>query len=268
MRRGLIVAVAVVLLVAGWIGVRDWRRGYWTTRGATIERFTIHSALAGRDLHEILVIPSGGGRGRELLVFLHGRSSPPSLEPDTVAVRGAPCPRAQGAGRAASRRRGSQLLARPRRRPVGKLRAARGDPGGACALRRRPAPDRDRRDLDGRVRRPRPGTDRSFAVLRGRRPFACALVCGRRHTGGSLRRRRGLLAERPDPVRGLGPPTIACRCGSTSAPRIRSSRRTRRSRNELRAHGTKVSFAVHGGGHSGWSGRMAEYLRFYVSACA
>jgi hypothetical protein len=24
---------------------------------------------------------------------------------------------------------------------------------------------------------------------------------------------------------------------------------------------------VHGGGHSGWSGRMPDYLRFYVDAC-
>jgi len=37
---------------------------------------------------------------------------------------------------------------------------------------------------------------------------------------------------------------------------------------ELRDHGTRVRFSVHGGGHSGWSGRMGEYLRFYAAACA
>jgi enterochelin esterase-like enzyme len=37
---------------------------------------------------------------------------------------------------------------------------------------------------------------------------------------------------------------------------------------ELRDHGTRVRLAVHGGGHSGWSGRMGEYLRFYAAACA
>jgi S-formylglutathione hydrolase FrmB len=36
---------------------------------------------------------------------------------------------------------------------------------------------------------------------------------------------------------------------------------------ELREHRTSVRLWVHGGGHSGWSGRMGEYLRFYVRAC-
>ena len=36
----------------------------------------------------------------------------------------------------------------------------------------------------------------------------------------------------------------------------------------LRARGTQVRFVLHGGGHSGWSGRMGEYLRFYAAACA
>ena len=40
-------------------------------------RFTIHSRLVHRDLHEILVVPAGGGE-RELLVFLHGRGSAPA----------------------------------------------------------------------------------------------------------------------------------------------------------------------------------------------
>ena len=37
---------------------------------------------------------------------------------------------------------------------------------------------------------------------------------------------------------------------------------------ELRARGTRVYLTLHGGGHSGWSGHMAEYLRFYARACA
>ncbi len=36
---------------------------------------------------------------------------------------------------------------------------------------------------------------------------------------------------------------------------------------ELRAHGESVRPQIHGGGHSGWSGRMGEYLRFYARAC-
>ena len=37
---------------------------------------------------------------------------------------------------------------------------------------------------------------------------------------------------------------------------------------ELRAHGVHVTFQLHGGGHSGWSGRMPEYLRWYANALA
>ena len=36
---------------------------------------------------------------------------------------------------------------------------------------------------------------------------------------------------------------------------------------ELRARGTRVRLVVHGGGHSGWWGRIGEYLRFYAGAC-
>jgi S-formylglutathione hydrolase FrmB len=76
-RRGLILVLVALAAGAAWIGLRDWRRGYRTTRGATVVRFTLRSALMHRDLHEVLVLPAGGGRRRELLVFLHGRSSPP-----------------------------------------------------------------------------------------------------------------------------------------------------------------------------------------------
>ena len=36
---------------------------------------------------------------------------------------------------------------------------------------------------------------------------------------------------------------------------------------ELLAHGTHVRLVVHGGGHSGWSARIGEYVRFYARAC-
>jgi enterochelin esterase-like enzyme len=45
--------------------------------GAHVERFTLHSRLVHRDLHEVLVRPRGAGPGRPLLVLLHGRSSKP-----------------------------------------------------------------------------------------------------------------------------------------------------------------------------------------------
>src|SRR5437660_9621317 len=77
MRRLVLALLVAALAIGGWIAYRDARRGYRSTRGARVVRFTVHSRLVSRDLHEVLVVPRGGGRGRELLVFLHGRSSPP-----------------------------------------------------------------------------------------------------------------------------------------------------------------------------------------------
>jgi S-formylglutathione hydrolase FrmB len=38
--------------------------------------FTVHSTLLGRDFREVLLLPAGSSRGRQLLVFLHGYSQP------------------------------------------------------------------------------------------------------------------------------------------------------------------------------------------------
>ena len=77
MRRWLVLAAVVFLATVGWLAVRDIRRGYWSAHGAHVVRFTLHSRLARRGLREVLVTPHGGGKGRPLLVFLHGRSAPP-----------------------------------------------------------------------------------------------------------------------------------------------------------------------------------------------
>ena len=78
MRRRL-TALGLVVFVAtiGWLALRDILRGYWSTRGAHVHRFTLRSQLLHRKLGEVLVTPRGGGKGRLLLVFLHGRSSAP-----------------------------------------------------------------------------------------------------------------------------------------------------------------------------------------------
>ncbi|MEA2410026.1 MAG: hypothetical protein QOC77_587 [Thermoleophilaceae bacterium] len=44
--------------------------------GATVRHFTVKSRYVGRSLHEIGVVPAGGGK-RPLLVFLHGRGMRP-----------------------------------------------------------------------------------------------------------------------------------------------------------------------------------------------
>jgi S-formylglutathione hydrolase FrmB len=76
-RRGIAVALLAVVAAAAWVPLRNARRGYHSSEGARVERFTLASRLMGRQLHEILVLPAGKERPRALLVFLHGRSSKP-----------------------------------------------------------------------------------------------------------------------------------------------------------------------------------------------
>ena len=67
----LVVAVPVALALPRRPGlVRD-------THGAAVRHFDVRSSLVHRTLRQTLVIPRGGGKGRPLVVFLHGRSSNP-----------------------------------------------------------------------------------------------------------------------------------------------------------------------------------------------
>lgn len=96
LRRGLAAVAIAVVAVAGFVVIRNVLRGYRSTDGATLERFTLHSGAVGRDLHEILVRPRKRG-SRVLLVLLHGRSSSPSMflnQPffDALASLGARAP--------------------------------------------------------------------------------------------------------------------------------------------------------------------------------
>jgi poly(3-hydroxybutyrate) depolymerase len=75
-RRGLAVALLVLVLAAAWVPIRNARRGYHSSEGAGVQRFTLESRLLHRRLHEILVLPDA--KPRTLLVFLHGRSSAPA----------------------------------------------------------------------------------------------------------------------------------------------------------------------------------------------
>jgi enterochelin esterase-like enzyme len=69
-------ALVAFLAVAAYIVVRDVLRGYWTTRGAKVEHYTLHSRYVHRDLHEIRIVPAH--HGNWTLVLLHGRGGGPS----------------------------------------------------------------------------------------------------------------------------------------------------------------------------------------------
>jgi poly(3-hydroxybutyrate) depolymerase len=76
MRRGLFAAAALAAAAVAFVAMRDGRRGYRSTDGATLVHFTLHSRLANADLHETLVRPARPG-SRTLVVLLHGRGSKP-----------------------------------------------------------------------------------------------------------------------------------------------------------------------------------------------
>jgi S-formylglutathione hydrolase FrmB len=79
--RRRLVAALMAIVVAGaasaWAAGRWWpgpsRTGAAAAHGATILRYTIDSRQVGAALPQVAATPPGGGRGRPLLVFLHGR---------------------------------------------------------------------------------------------------------------------------------------------------------------------------------------------------
>jgi S-formylglutathione hydrolase FrmB len=230
-------------------------------------RFTLHSELVDGDLHEILVVPEGGGRGRELLVFLHGRGSPPDSNlrqplfdalhdlgrraPNVVLVDGDDHSywhdRRDGEwGTSVLREAIPAALARShadaRRIAIGgismggfgALDLARLAPKRFCAV----------------------GAHSAALWLRGAETpsgaFDDAEDFARHDLLGFARGQR--LYRVPVWIDvGRGDPFMRA---DTELARA------------LRAQGTQVRFVLHGGGHSGWSGRMGEYLRFYAQACA
>jgi S-formylglutathione hydrolase FrmB len=66
MVRALIVAAVVAAAGGAW-------RGAEASGDSPVQRLTIRSQAVGRTEHVSVVVPPGGGAGRFLLVFLHGR---------------------------------------------------------------------------------------------------------------------------------------------------------------------------------------------------
>jgi enterochelin esterase-like enzyme len=266
MRRGLVLAVILIAALAAWIAVRDWRRGYVSSRGATVERFTLHSQLVHRDLHEILVVPNGGGRDRELLVFLHGRSSSPDSnlrQPLFNALHdlGRRAPNvllADGGDHSYWHDRrdgewGTSLLrevlpAALSRSHADERRVAIGgiSMGGFGALDlARLAPKRFCAVGAHSAALWFSGSDTPSGAFDDAEDFARHDVLGAASTSMVYRVPVWIDVGRDDPF--FSADTTLAR--------------------DLRALGGHVRLRVHGGGHSGWSSRMGQYLRFYAEAC-
>ena len=268
-RRGLGLGLIVIAFLAAFIGLRalrDWRRGYDSTRGATVTRFTLHSSLVHRDLHEILVTPPGDRR-RPLLVFLHGRGSAADsnlrqplfnalhdLGPRAPAVLLADGgdhsywhDRRDGQwGTSVLREAIPAALSRSHADGhrvaiggismggFGALDLARLAPGRFCAV----------------------GAHSAALWFQGGDTAAGAFDDAEDFDGHDL---LGFARQRR-----LYRPRVWIDIGRED-PFLHANTAFAR---ELRDHGTAVRFIVHSGGHGGWSVRMGEYLRFYARACA
>ena len=266
LRRWLTPALIVVAVGAAWIGIRDLRRGYYPTHGATVVRFTVASRFARRDLHEILVVPAGGGKGRELLVFLHGRSSGAKSNLrqhlfDALHDLGPRAPNvllADGGDHSYWHDRrdgkwGTAMLrevipagiarahANPRRVAIGgismggfgALDLARLAPKTFCAVGAHSAALWFR------------GGDTPAGAYDDAEDFA-------RHDVIRFAAKQRLYGVPVWIDVGRDDPFMRADVALAHEPRAR---------------GESVRLQVHGGGHSGWSGRMGEYLRFYAGAC-
>jgi S-formylglutathione hydrolase FrmB len=266
-RRGLALCLIAVLVGAGWIGLRDWRRGYRTTRGASVVRFTVDSRLVHRDLHEILVLPRGGSEERVLLVFLHGRSSSPDSNLtqhlfdalDDLGSRAPAVLLADGGDHSywhdrADGRWGTSLLreaipAALARTKADRHRVAIGgiSMGGFGALNvARVAPSRFCAV----------GAHSPALWFRGADTPAGAFDDAEDFARNDLVRTAQHRRLYRVPVWidvGRADPFFQADVAFAHA---------------LGHHGARLQLVLHAGGHSGWSRRMLEYLRFYSTACA
>jgi S-formylglutathione hydrolase FrmB len=267
LRRWVVLGLIVLAVAGAWIAVRDRQRGYTSTRGASVVRFTLRSALLQRNLHEILVVPAGGGRGRELLVFLHGRGASPDSSlsqplldalhdlgrraPDVLLADGGDHSywhdRADGEwGTSVLREVIPAALARSKADGArvaiggismggfGALDLARLAPTRFCAVGAHSAALWFR------------GTDTPAGAFDDAQDFARHDLLRFAQTRRLYRVPVWIDVGRDDPF--LRADTMLAR--------------------ELRARGASVRLAVHGGGHGGWSSRMGEYIRFYARSCA
>ena len=235
-----------------------------STATAPRSQLTIDSKAVGRPLPTTVVVPAQRRRragGRCWCSCTAARATSTGELDDAFFSALADAGLARPAGRLPLRRR-SLLLARPRRRALGHLRDARGDP----QVVKRFQADRRRVAIGGismggfgayDIARLQPGP-----LLRGGRPLAGALAQRRRDGARRLRRRRGLRAPRRHRLR---------RARTRGASGARGSGSTRATRDPFRpgdealtqALGERVSAHSWPGGHEGdyWNAHWPRATR-------
>lgn len=264
-RRGLLTGFMVLLLLAA---TATGAGGAGPTAGPVrVQTFTFHSRLLARDFHELLLLPAGGSRGRELLVFLHGYTQPTAESADwmrpTLRALGKRAPAVLLVDDGdltswwhdrASGKWGSYVLqevipwalqrtgADPKRVAIGgismggfgALDLARLTPGRFCAVGAHSPAVLSSQYLS------------SAGAFDDEADFA-------RHDLLSLAAAKRLY--RIPVYLDVGLADDLRYFDTTFADAVR-------------AHGTKITFKLVPGGHSGWAARMKTYLRWYAGACA
>ncbi len=265
MRRGLLTGLVTLLLLLAATAT-DGSAARIGAGPVRVQQFTLHSRLLGRSFRELLLLPAGRRSGRELLVFLHGYTQPTAENADWMR----PGLRALGDSAPAvllvddgdltswwhdraTGRWGSYVLreaipaalrrtgADPHRVAIGgismggfgSLDLARLAPGRFCAV-----------GAHSPALLPSQYWS-SAGAFDDEADFA-------RHDLLSLAAARRLYripvyldVGRADDLR--SPDTAFA--------------------DAVRAHGSKLTFRLVPGGHSGWAARMATYLRWYERAC-
>ena len=252
MRRLFALLVLLLLLAAvaiGAVAVRDLRRRYRSPLGARVSTSRSRAGCSGGGSARCSS-PQGRRTGTAAARLPARTRRLAGLEPDRPVLRGLRALGRRAPVRAVRERRRSQLLARPRRRAVGLVRPARGDPGRAPAHRGRPAPGRDRRDLDGRLRRARPRAARARPLLRGRRPLGRDVRSAGPTPAGAFDDAADFA--RNDVIASAARRSLYRRAGLDRRRHGRSaSARPTRLASELRADGARVTFHVWPGAHDG-----------------
>ena len=259
--RWFVVVSAVVLLAA--CGAAP----YSSTQGARIARYTLRSRLMNRPLEQVLVVPAGPSAGRPLLVLLHGRSS--------------------GADQFLGDSMFTELRRLGRRAPVILIPSGgdhsywhdrRDGPWGSYVVREaipaalaRTHADSHRLAIGGvsmggfgalDIARLHPEFCAVGAHSAAIWPTAGQTVSGAFDDSADFGRHDVMGAAAHGNPYGRTP--ILVDVGRTDGFRFADQQLA----NDLRAHGANVTFRFQPGGHSGWRGRMDQYLRFYAAALA
>ena len=255
-------AVLVVLLVLA-TGASAERTAADPIR---VQQFTLTSRLLGRDFREILVLPPGPSRGKELLVFLHGYKQPTAENADWMR----PALRALGdKAPVVLLVDDGKLTSWWHDRASGKWGSYVLQEAIPAALRRTGA-DPDRVAIGGISM----GGFGSLDLARLAPRRFCAVGA---HSPAILPREylraSGAFDDEADFAR-HDLLSLAAAKRLYRIPLYLDVGRADELRypdaafaDAVRAHGTRITFRLVPGGHAGWAARMPAYLRWYASAC-